>query len=1109
MFKRFLIAAILFSATFISVESQEMPVFNITGVDATEFPLVKSYFEAKNGLLNEDYYKAPQDIANPKEFDLKENGISKDLESLRLMCDEIKNGLPVHIALVVDASASMFNPWQGGETRADVLRRAVDEFIDSVKFENGSTLFVVPFAGKNTPGYIWKDWNTNAKDAKLAFTLYAELQGNTDFNTPLFKEPSGKNVLEIFKSRPANERKAVVFLSDGAHGNTNGNNPFMVDYIIQQFQERGIEFYGITFAADDYSSVPDLMRISQSTGGVFFNAYNESQLRGIYHQITDNFKSTSLCWLEWISQLDCQEVTERNVEVTFKRKSYTPIIRNITYTPPADKAIAKITSDKQALYFDNNGKTSQDITITAVKGDFHITAYSITNNNGDFDIPAFASMSPAGFYIEQGKSKTFTVNYIKNPSDTPVDFELTFETDLCPVGPIQLIAPCGPTTLPIDLGNVNLSGSTDYTATSVFTNTSTGELTGTLTLQGANASEFAIKSVDGKTGSTFTLQAGESMDVVLTITPTSIGTKTAELNYGITTDCGVALSSITANVIQADLKLAPYDFGLVRIDNPVKYTYTITNDNDNAIEIEAITLSNTKSGFTLGDVTNSIGVLTAKGGTTSFDVNFIPNAEGQISVDLQVKVKNRATPLIAKLSGTGFVPKIQGTNLIFPNTKVGETSTLNFEVENASDYGEMTISKIYLKSGSDNSYSLDLTGFSSGIKIRKGDKVTIPVEFSPSTIGIKNGIIIVEADNTVGKEPVTFILNEFTITGEAIPGDAVTLPVTEVGPILSCESREFIITLNNETNSPVTVDAELNPNTDFRLISDNFIIPANGSYATKLEYIPSGIGTHTATVNFNYSDGQKFIAPLKGTAINENADLIDFDKTQYMTLVGSTLRTHFNINLKRYNIRPDANVNQLKLTFRYNGRMLALKTKDIQSNLGLTPIVDNSNQVSGNYVTITYNGAIPLDKNLSFDIPYLTTLGNDTITTITASSDFRGLSCLTVDDATITSITTGCGIDKILIDNITIANKGFDVGLIGENPVNDRLGIKYELPYNNNVKIEVYDNSGRLVDILKNNIGKFGITEEYINVSGLSSGVYMLRFISGPFVENLTFMKIK
>ncbi|MFA7325928.1 MAG: choice-of-anchor D domain-containing protein [Candidatus Kapaibacterium sp.] len=1110
--KRIILSILLLIVTISpNLQSQELPVFGITGVDASEFPLVKSYFIAKNGYLNDSYYKGAQNVPNPPDFDLSENGVSKDLTSLIMKCADIDGELPVHIAMVVDASASMFNVWNNGETRADVLKRAVAEFIDSVKFKNGTSMHIVPFSGNSIPPHVWKDWNYTAADAKADFAFYTQLEGRTDFNIPMYKEPNGRNVLEIFKSRPINDRKVVVFLTDGAHDNTNGNNPFKYELIIQELQKRGIEFHSITFAVDDQSSVSDLRRISQATGGVNYNAYSEEELRDIYKEITDGFKSTSVCWLEWLSQLECDEVTERNVEVTFTRKTYTPITRNITYTPPADKAIAEITRDKDVLYFDNNGKTIQEVTLTAKTGDFHVTGFTVTDNNGNFDIPEFASVPPQGFVIEQGKSRKFVINYIKTPSDAPASFDLVFETDLCPTKPVELIAPCGPSTQTIDFGNVNLSGSTDYIATEVFLNTSKGEMKGNVTITGADYTEFTIKSVDGNAGAAFTLAAGESMDVVLTVTPSSKGAKTATLDYGIITDCGVATSEITANVIEASLNMAPLAWGLERIGNPVTKQYTITNTNDDPVEIESLSLTDATQGITLGDVSGSIGTVAPKGGTTTFDITFTPNVEGLITTDIEVKVKNRVEVITAKLSGTGYLPKLKGNNIAFPATEVNTIATpMNLVIENTSDYGKMVVRNVYIKNTSDMGFSVDLTDFISDIQLEKGNSISIPINFKPVSVGLLSGVVIVEADNVEGAEPVTFKLNEFTLTAESVPGDVITLDTTVVGPILSCETKDFLVDLPNISTDEQTVDAVLiQTGNNFSIPTNSFTIPQGAmGIGARVDYNPTSIGTHTAAIEYTYSDGSKFIAPIKGIAVTAIEELT-FEKATYETELGKNLTAKFNIDLSKYNIRNDVDVNELVLTLRYNGRMLFMNGDGVKSNVGLTPTIDLSNQVNNNYVTFTFNGNIPLDKNLSFEVPLLATLGNDTVTTIAVDANFVGLECLAIETGTTTSFSIGCNISNSLIADLTFADKGYDVGLVGENPVNDVLKINYELPYENNVRIELYNSTGELTKVVKDGTAKFGISNENLDVSDLPSGVYMLRFISGPYVESQTFVKVK
>jgi|GEM_PF-1509253 hypothetical protein len=1111
--KRIILSILLLIVTVSpNLHSQEKPVFGITGLDATEFPLVKSYFIAKNGFLNDPYFKGAQNVPNPPEFDLSENGVSKDLTSLIMKCAEIDGELPVHIALVVDASTSMFNNWRNGESRADVLERAVEEFIDSVKFTNGTSVHIVPFAGNNIPQNVWRDWNYTAADAKADFDYYTQLDGRTDFNVPMYKEPNGRHVLEIFKSRPINDRKAVVFLTDGEHDNTNGNNPFQKDLIISELQSRGIEFYAITFAADAFGSISDLDQIGQATGGDYYNANDEEELREIYKEITGNFKSTSVCWLEWLSQLECDQVTERNVEVTFTRANYPPpITRTINYTPPADKAIAEITRDKEILFFDNNGTTTQEVTLTAKVGDFHVTGFNVTGNNGNFDIPEFAAIPTEGFLIEEGKSKKFTVNYIKDPSDPAASYDLVFETDLCPTEPVELIAPCGPTTQEVYFGNVNLSGSTDFTATDVFTNTSSAEMTGNVSLIGTNAAEFSIKSVNGNAGTAFTLASGESMDVVLTITPTSTGNKEVTIDYGIITDCGVATSDITANVIEASLNLPTLTWGEIRIGNPVTEKYTITNPNDEAVEIESIVLTDPTLGITLADITGSIGNVASNGGTTTFDITFTPKVEGPITTQIQVRVKNRTEALTARLSGIGYVPQLEGNNIIFPSTEVyTNAAPQNLVIKNNSDYGKMVVRSVYIKNTSDAGFSVDLTNFTADIQIEKGNSITIPVNFSPQTVGSLSGIVVVEADNVEGEEPVTFKLNEFSLSGESEPGDAITLDTTFVGPILSCETTEMLIALPNPTMNAQVVDVVLiQTDNNFSIPTTQFNIPQGASgISAKVDYNPTTIGTHTAVIEYSYSDGSKYIAPVKGTAVSA-VETLTFESGVYETELGRNLNAKFNIDLSKYSIRNDIAVNELVLTLRYNGRMLYMNENGVNTNVGITPTIDLSNQVSGNYATFTFNGAIPLNRNLTFEVPYLVTMGNDTVTNITVDADFVGLECLAIGTGTTTSYSIGCNIANTLIADLKYEENGFATTLEGANPVTDVLKIKYELPYENNIRIELYNSTGELIKTVKDSKGKHGISTEDLDVSDIPSGVYMLRFISGPFVDNQTFIKVK
>ena len=186
-----------------------------------------------------------------------------------------------------------------------------------------------------------------------------------------------------------------------------------------------------------------------------------------------------------------------------------------------------------------------------------------------------------------------------------------------------------------------------------------------------------------------------------------------------------------------------------------------------------------------------------------------------------------------------------------------------------------------------------------------------------------------------------------------------------------------------------------------------------------------------------------------------------------------------------------------------------MNNEGVKSNVGIDPIIDSKNQLLENYATFTFNGNIPLDKNLTFEVPYLVTMGNDTVTNIVVDANFAGLECLAIETGTATSFSLGCNIANTLLIDLNFANQGFAAGLVGENPVNDVLRIEYELPFENNIRIELYNSTGELTKVVKDGTAKFGISNENLDVSDIPSGVYMMRFISGPYIETQTFVKVK
>jgi hypothetical protein len=69
--------------------------------------------------------------------------------------------------------------------------------------------------------------------------------------------------------------------------------------------------------------------------------------------------------------------------------------------------------------------------------------------------------------------------------------------------------------------------------------------------------------------------------------------------------------------------------------------------------------------------------------------------------------------------------------------------------------------------------------------------------------------------------------------------------------------------------------------------------------------------------------------------------------------------------------------------------------------------------------------------------------------------------------------------------------------------------IRYELPSNSRVKVQVFDVLGRVLATLVNERREAGIYEAMFNASGLSSGTYFYRLQAGSFVETKKMVLVK
>lgn len=85
----------------------------------------------------------------------------------------------------------------------------------------------------------------------------------------------------------------------------------------------------------------------------------------------------------------------------------------------------------------------------------------------------------------------------------------------------------------------------------------------------------------------------------------------------------------------------------------------------------------------------------------------------------------------------------------------------------------------------------------------------------------------------------------------------------------------------------------------------------------------------------------------------------------------------------------------------------------------------------------------------------------------------------------------------------------FELGQNYPNPFNPETTIRYSIPEDGPVQIELYDMTGRLVTTLVNEYHQAGQHETRLNAANLASGVYIYRMITieGSFTRKMTLIK--
>jgi trimeric autotransporter adhesin len=307
------------------------------------------------------------------------------------------------------------------------------------------------------------------------------------------------------------------------------------------------------------------------------------------------------------------------------------------------------TSAAQTATLQNTGTAPLTISSFGFFGS-NASSFSETNNCGS-SVAAGASCSIA-ITCTPGAAGSLTANLGANfPSPIPQQSIALTCTATAAAAPQATLTPAT-----ANFGNVT-AGTTSSARTFTLTNAGSAALSiNSVTLGGANASEFAIAS---KTCGT-SLAASASCTISVSFAPAAVGSAAATLSVSDNAGGSPQTSTVTgtgtaAAAPAATLTPSTLNFGSVQTGtNSNAQTATLTNTGSAPLTIAGITLAGTNSAaFTS---TNTCGSTLASGASCTISVTFNPTSAGTDAATLSVSDNAPGSPQISSLTGVATAP---------------------------------------------------------------------------------------------------------------------------------------------------------------------------------------------------------------------------------------------------------------------------------------------------------------------------------------------------------------------------------------------------------------------------------------------------------------------
>jgi Abnormal spindle-like microcephaly-assoc'd, ASPM-SPD-2-Hydin/Protein of unknown function (DUF1573) len=547
-----------------------------------------------------------------------------------------------------------------------------------------------------------------------------------------------------------------------------------------------------------------------------------------------------------------------------------------------------------------------------------------------------------------------------------------------------------------------------------------------LTISNTGGSDLTI-SVIAITGAEFgatgiatpkTISAGQSVPVALTFKPTTAGAVTGSLtitsNDPTNPTTTVTLDGTGSTSAVGQLQDAPssLSFGNISVGSSGTKQITLSNTGNAAVQITSIAATGT--GFTVNGI--SVPYTLNPSATAILNVVFAPTTGGSVSSTITVISDANGSPLKISVSGTGVQAGLSVTPSSFAYGSVvdGQTKSQTFTLTNTGN-SSLTISQLGI-SGSGYSVS----GLTTPASLAAGASTTFSAVFAPTTAGGLSGTVTVSSN--APNSPATVALSG---TGVA---STVTLSANPTGlsfgNVTAGTSSTKTVTLTNSGNSSLTISQVTVSAKD--VTESGMALPvtlaAGKTQTMNVKFSPTAAETVSGNITVTNSQGSSTVVTVSGTGLQAGISLTPSSANFGNVVVGAA-------NSQTIQVSNPGNatltITQASVTgtgFSTNGLSLPLSINPGQSATFNAQFQPSSTGSASGGISIVSNAA-GSPSGVSLSGTGIT--ATETLSLSTTSVNFGNVD--TGVSSTQTETVTNTGNSNVQISQISISGTGFSL----------------------------------------------------------------------------------